>query len=164
MVPKDEFRKCMSMFATGVTIVTTLDDDDNVHGMSANSFTSVCLEPPLVLVCVAHNTNTYQFVEQRRRFGINVLSGQQEDIGKYFARRPEDRHGDVAYQYSISSGCRVPALDDVLVFFGCEVVSSHLHGDHTVYIAEVKEMNVGQPKPPLIFYQTQWYSSPEIKG
>ena len=162
MVPKDDFRKCMSLFATGVTVVTTLDDDDKVHGMSANSFTSVCLEPPLVLVCVAHDSHTYRFVEHRRRFGINVLSGQQEEIGRYFARKPEDRHGDVAYEYSISPGCEVPALNDALAFFGCEVVSSHLHGDHTIYIAEVKEMNVGQPGPPLIFYQTQWFSNLEL--
>ena len=78
LVDKEEFRKCMSSFATGVAVVTTLDDANRVHGMSANSFTSVCLEPPLVLVCVAHNSNTYGYVENRGRFGINVLSARQE--------------------------------------------------------------------------------------
>ncbi len=82
MVSKDDFRKCMAQFATGVTVVTTLDDDKKVHGMSANSFTSVCLDPPLVLVCVAHNTNTYRYVESTGKFGINILGAEQEAIGR----------------------------------------------------------------------------------
>ena len=164
MVTKDEFRTCMSEFATGVTVVTTLDDEDEVHGMSANSFTSVCLDPPLVLVCVAHNTNTYRFVEARRRFGVNVLGAQQEDIGRYFARKPDDRHGDVGYDYSITSGCGVPALKGVLVFFGCEVVGSHEHGDHTVYIAEVKEMSKGEATSPLLFFESRWYGDLHLTG
>ena len=164
MVTKDEFRKCMSEFATGVTVVTTLDDEDKVHGMSANSFTSVCLDPPLVLVCVAHNTNTFRFVEHRQRFGVNVLSGKQEDIGRYFARKPEDRHGDVEYEYYSSPECGIPALKDALVFFGCQVVSSHVYGDHTVYIAEVKEMEQGEPRTPLLFFESKWYADGEIPG
>ena len=163
-VTKDEFRKCMSEFATGVTVLTTLGDEDKVHGMSANSFTSVCLDPPLVLVCVAHNTNTYRYTENRRRFGVNVLSSEQEDIGRYFARPPEDRHGDVAYDYSITPGCGVPALEGVLAFFGCEVVGSHVHGDHTIYIAEVKEMYRGETKAPLLFFESRWYGNLDITG
>ena len=157
MVTKDDFRNCMSEFATGVTVVTTLDDEDQVHGMSANSFTSVCLEPPLVLVCVAHNTNTYKYIENRLCFGINILSGQQEDIGRYFARRPEDRHGDVAYDYSITAGSGVPILNDVLAFFGCAVVGSHKYGDHTIYIGEVREIHRGDSEAPLLFFESRWY-------
>ena len=159
MVDKGDFRKCMSGFATGVTVVTTLDDEAKVHGMSANSFTSVCLDPPLVLVCVAHNTYTYKYIENQRCFGVNVLRGQQEDVGRYFARRPEDRHGDVEYDYSITSGCGVPAIKGVLVFFGCQVVSSHVYGDHTIYIAEVLEMHQGEPGTPLIFFESRWYGN-----
>ena len=162
VVDKDEFRKCMSQFATGVTVVTTLDDEDRFHGMSANSFTSVCLDPPLVLVCVAHNTNTYGFVENRRSFGINVLSGRQEAIGKYFAKPPEERQGEVGYDYAITSGCQVPALKGVLAFFGCQVVSSHVYGDHTIYIGEVKEAYGGEPGPPLLFFQSRWYTNLDI--
>jgi len=157
LVIKDDFRRCMSEFATGVTVVTTLDDEDKIHGMSANSFTSICLEPPLVLICVAHNTNTYRYVETRHRFGINILSGQQVDIGRYFARRPADRHGDVEYDYSISPGCGVPALKGVLAFFGCDVVSAHVYGDHTIYIGEVKEMSKGEAGPPLVFFKSRWF-------
>ena len=152
----------MSEFATGVTVVTTLDDADQVHGMSANSFTSVCLDPPLVLICVSHNTNTFRFVEKRKRFGVNILSAQQEDIGRYFARKPEDRHDDVDYECTLSEG-GVPMLKDTLVFFECHVVSSHVHGDHTVYVAEVKAVEQGEPNVPLLFFQSKWFANGEIR-
>ena len=152
----------MSEFATGVTVVTTLDDADQVHGMSANSFTSVCLDPPLVLICVSHNTNTFRFVEKRKRFGVNILSAPQEDIGRYFARKPEDRHDDVDYECTLSEG-GVPMLKDTLVFFECHVVSSHVHGDHTVYVAEVKAVEQGEPNVPLLFFQSKWFANGEIR-
>ena len=164
MVNKNDFRSFMGEFASGVTVVTTLDNEDKVHGMSANSFTSVCLEPPLVLVCVAHNTNTHGFIESRRRFGVNVLGSHQEAIGKYFARKPEDRHGDVEYAYTISSECQVPAINDVLAFFGCQVVSSHAYGDHTIYISEVKEMSRKETGAPLLFFESRWYSNLDTTG
>lgn len=164
MVSKDEFRTCLSKFVTGVTVVTTLDDEGNVHGMSANSFTSVCLDPPLVLVCVAHDTHTQRYVETQGCFGVNVLSSSQEDIGRYFARRPEDRHGDVSYDYSITDACKIPALEGVLAFFGCEVVGAYEHGDHTVYVAEVKEMHMGESASPLVFYESHWYGNLDLTG
>ena len=157
MVNKDDFRKCMSEFATGVTVVTTLDDQGEAHGMSANSFTSVCLEPPVVLVCVAHNTHTYQYLERQGHFGVNILSAEQVDIGKYFARKPEDRHGDVQYDYAITPVCGIPALKDVLVSFGCQVMGSHVYGDHTIFIAEVKEAYQAEGGAPLLFYRSRWF-------
>ena len=164
MVTKEEFRKCMSEFATGVTVVTTFDEHGKFHGMSANSFTSVCLEPALVLVCVGHDTKTYEYVEEGRCFGVNVLSVSQEDIGRYFARPPEKRLGDVTYDYSISEGCGVPAISGVLAFFGCKVESSHTHGDHTIYVASVQEMDKGEADTPLLYFQSKWYTNMEIGG
>ena len=69
MVSKQDFRQAMSEFATGVTVITTVDDKNEPHFMTANSFTSVCLEPPVVLVCVAHGTHTYGYLERSGRFG-----------------------------------------------------------------------------------------------
>ena len=129
----------MSAFATGVTVITTLDDQNQPHSMTANSFTSVCLEPAVVLVCVAHGTNTYGFMERTGKFGVNILSQEQQELGAYFAKRPEDRQGDVEYSYT-EAGDGVPALDNAMVFFGCQVMSSHVYGDHTIYLGEVKEV------------------------
>ena len=162
MVSQAEFRKCMSRFATGVTVVTTLDDDGNVHGMSANSFSSVCLDPPLLLICVAHTSHTHTYVERRGCFGVNILSSEQEDIGEYFAKPPEERRGEATYNYSITDGCGVPALKGVLAFFGCQVVTGYEHGDHTVYISEVKESRHSESGQPLLYFESRWYTAPGL--
>jgi len=147
----------MSQFATGVTVVTTRDEDDEPHSMTANSFTSVCLDPPTVLICVAHGTNTYGFLEKNQKFGINILSEKQEQLGQYFARRPENRDGELPYSYSDSAD-GIPILDNSMVFFGCQVVGSHVYGDHTVYFGEVSEVVLQkEPQDPLLFFRSRWY-------
>ncbi len=157
MVSKDDFRFAMSHFATGVTVITTIDDEGQPHAMTANSFTSVCLEPPVVLVCVAHGTNTYKFLDKDRRFGVNILRQEQQDLGAYFAKRPEDRKGDVDYSYG--AGEVGPAtLDESMVFFGCQVIGAHVYGDHTIYLGEVKEIKQNDPGDPLMFYRSRWYN------
>src|SRR3984885_14285940 len=85
-----EFRKAMGCFATGVTIIT-LDDEGEVHGMTANAFTSVSLEPQLVLVCVDHRARTHAHLQAKKRFGINVLAADQRAISEFYARAPADR-------------------------------------------------------------------------
>ncbi len=159
MVTKDELRECMSRFATGVTIITTLDEAGELHGMSASSFTSVCLEPPLVLICVGHGTRTFRYVEEQGHFGVNILSADQEEVGKYFARSPEDRKGDVSYEWTLSEGCGLPALSGTMAFFGCKVESAHAHGDHTIYVASANEVYSGDAENPLMFFQRKWYTS-----
>ena len=159
MVSKEDFRNAMSEFATGVTVITTLDDNDKPHSMTANSFTSVCLEPPVVLVCVAHGTHTYGFVERNGRFGVNILQHEQRELGAYFAKRPEDRQGGVEYSYS-TAGQGLPVLENSMVFMGCQVIGSHIYGDHTVYLAEVKEIRRNKADVPLMFFRSRWYNPP----
>ncbi len=146
----------MSLFATGVTVVTSMDDAGVPHSMTANSFTSVCLEPPTVLICVAHGTHTHGYVEHSGKFGINILGEEQEELGVYFARRPEERQPGTKFSYTITDA-DIPVLDNSMVFFGCEVVGSHVYGDHTVYMGEVKEVRQNEPGNPLMFYRSRWY-------
>ena len=161
MVTKDFFRNNMSRFATGVTVVTPLDNDGNIHGMTANAFTSVCLEPPTILVCVDHRTNTYQFIEARKHFGVNILGETQKEIGSYFARKPEDRHNDVQYDHRLSEhGC--PVIEGSLTSFVCQVVRSEVRGDHTVYIAEVDEVIEGHAGKPLLFFESKWSTMADV--
>ena len=157
MVSKEEFRSAMSHFATGVTVITTIDDEGQPHAMTANSFTSVCLEPPVVLVCVAHGTNTYRFLERAGRFGVNILGQEQQELGAYFARRPEDRKGEVDYNY-ITAEEGAPLLDHSMVFFACHVIGSHVYGDHTIFLGEVKEVQQNESNEPLMFYRSRWYN------
>ena len=160
MLDKDEFRSALSRFATGVTVVTTLDDKGEPHSMTANAFSSICLDPPTIMVCIAHGTHTFGYLEKTGRFGVNILKSEQQELGAYFAKRPEDRTGDVEYQYSRSED-GVPILDDSMVFFGCEVLGTHVYGDHTIYVGEVNEMRQNEPGAPLMFYDSRWYNPAE---
>ena len=156
MVNRDDFRSAMSKFATGVTVISSVDDNGEPHSMTANSFTSVCLDPPTVLICVAHGTNTHGFVSSNGRFGVNILLADQETLGAYFAKRPEDRAGDLEYRYNID-GSGVPVLQDSMVSFSCNVSGTHVYGDHTIYVGEVVNLHLGGSGEPLMFFQSRWY-------
>lgn len=156
MVTRDDFRKAMSKFATGVTVVTSVDEEGKPHSMTANAFTSVCMDPPTVLVCVAHGTYTHGYVERNGKFGVNVLREEQEELGAYFARRPEDRTANVDYTYSMTED-GTPILNQSMVFFNCKVVGAHVYGDHTIYLGEVKEVRQEEDGTPLMFYLSRWY-------
>ena len=160
MLDKDDFRSALSQFATGVTVITTLDDEGQPHSMTANAFSSICLDPPTIMVCIAHGTHTYGYVEKSGSFGVNILRREQQELGAYFAKRPEDRTGEVEYHYSEAED-GVPVLDDSMVFLGCEVVGSHVYGDHTIYVAGVKEMRRNESGAPLMFYASRWYDPAE---
>ena len=160
MLNKDEFRSALGQFATGVTVITTLDDDGQPHSMTANAFSSICLDPPTVMVCVAHGTHTNGYLEKTNRFGVNILKQDQLELGVYFAKKPADRTGDVSYNYSAAAD-NTPILDDSMVFFGCEVKGSHVYGDHTIYVGEVTEMRRNDSSAPLMFFNSRWYNPAE---
>ncbi len=157
MVTKEEFRMAMGDFATGVTVITTNDHQGQPHAMTANSFTSVCLDPPVVLVCVAHNTNTHGYLAETGWFGGNILGRGQEEVGTYFAKRPEDRKGGVDYSFSQGED-GLPVLDDAMVYMGCRIIGSHIYGDHTIYLGEVKEIRQTDVETPLLFFKSRWYN------
>ncbi|MDA1127652.1 MAG: flavin reductase family protein [Chloroflexi bacterium] len=160
MLDNDEFRSALSQFATGVTVITTLDDEGQPHSMTANAFSSICLDPPTVMVCIAHGTHTFGYLEKTGRFGVNILNREQQDLGAYFAKKPENRTEDLEYHYSKAEN-GVPILDGSMVFFGCEVLGAHVYGDHTIYVGEVKEMRQNESGAPLMFFASRWYNPSE---
>jgi flavin reductase len=147
-----DFRKAMGAFATGVTIIT-VDLDGEVHGMTANAFTSVSLDPMLVLVCVDHSTRTHAHLHTKKRFGINVLCENQRAISEYYAR-PERVHE----RAEAEAGARfdrtshgTPILHGSLAYLECRLHSSEEAGDHTIFIAEVEDVVVRDGDPLLFF-------------
>ena len=147
-----EFRKAMGCFATGVTIIT-VDLEGEVHGMTANAFASVSLDPMLVLVCVDHSTRTHAHLHAKKRFGVNVLSEQQRAISEYYAR-PERTHESAEAE----AGARfdrtaqgTPILNGSLAYLECRLHSAELAGDHTIFIAEVESVVVRDGDPLLFF-------------
>jgi len=146
------FRKAMGCFATGVTIVT-VDLDGGVHGMTANAFASVSLDPMLVLVCVDHTTRTHAHLHAKKRFGINVLCENQRAISEYYAR-PERTHENAEAE----AGARfdrtmhgTPMLHGSLAYLECRLHSAEVAGDHTIFIAQVEDVVVREGDPLLFF-------------
>lgn len=144
------FRQAWGKFATGVSIVTTADSDGSVHGMTANGINSVSLDPLLVLVCAGHTTTSYPLIRDSRRFAINILSEDQQAIAEYYARPTDQKTGDldIAISRTERGGYIV---DGSLAQMDCRVVTEHEAGDHTIFIGEVEEINVGDGRPLLFF-------------
>jgi flavin reductase (DIM6/NTAB) family NADH-FMN oxidoreductase RutF len=144
----EHFRRACGRFATGITVVTTVDHDGNPHGMTANSFTSVSLDPPLVLVCVDYRAKILQTFQRAERFGINVLSEGQRDLSQAFARRGEDRFNGIEWQAGESG---VPLLPGALAWLECVLVNAVDAGDHAILIARVDRAECHDGRPLLYF-------------
>jgi len=151
-VTPDEFRATLGRFSSGVTVITVETPSGDIHGMTASSFCSVSLRPPLVLVCVDHLAETYLHMRERGRFGVSILKEDQEALSEFFAdpeRNPDAaRRLDIRYN-QMKSG--IPVVASTLANLDCVVVQSHAAGDHTIFVAEVKEVSVAEGSPLLYF-------------
>ena len=146
-----DFRKALGSFATGVTVIT-VDQDGEVHGMTANAFCSVSLDPVLVLVCVDHRARTHAHLHSRKRFGINVLRSDQQAISEYYARSVENhQHAEAAGASFERTAHGTPVLGGGLAYLECRLHSTQSAGDHTIFIAEVEDVVVREGEPLLFF-------------
>jgi flavin reductase (DIM6/NTAB) family NADH-FMN oxidoreductase RutF len=145
-----EFRLALGQFATGVTVVTAERSPGRVHGMTANSFTSVSLDPLLILICVSHNAQLLPMVQQHKRFGVNILKDTQRAMSEYFARTEEsaeiEKRLGIRYRWTEN---RIPLLENALVNLACTLVDSHPAGDHTIVIAKVGSVEIYEGEPLL---------------
>jgi flavin reductase (DIM6/NTAB) family NADH-FMN oxidoreductase RutF len=153
-IEKQQFRRICGKFASGITVVTVQDASGAAHGMTANSFTSVSLVPPLVLVCVDRNAIILEHFHISAHFGINILSASQRQLSDQFAGRGYDRFEGVAW-YAGQTG--VPLLPDVLATLECSRWKVVTAGDHDLVIGEVLHANC-QDGDPLVFYSSQYRS------
>ena len=151
-ISENDFRQALGHFATGVTVLTVERAPGQVHGMTANAFTSVSLQPPLVLVCVDHRARLLSLLKEKERFGVSLLKEGQEAWSEYFAKgilnaEAEERMG-IRYRW-IRQG--VPVVDGTLAQLACTIVASYLSGDHTIFVAEVEAAEVRAGEPLLFF-------------
>jgi len=156
-IPALEFRRALGHFATGVTVLTVEKKPGVVHGMTANSFASVSLEPPLVSVCVDHRARLLPLLKEKQRFGVNVLKREQQAYSEYFARIEQDpevqeRLG-VEFRWTEE---KIPLLENVLCQLVCKLSGLHVAGDHTIVIAEVESAKLFEGEP-LLFYRGQYH-------
>jgi|SRR5215469_2439576 len=147
-IEKNELRRVMGHFATGVTVITTLRKSGELHGLTANAFTSVSLMPPLVLVCVDKNAESYPCFEESKVFTVNILAADQEAISRRFAVSGGEKFQGIAYRDGANGA---PILEGTLGYIECRVTTAVEAGDHTIYLGEVEQAETREAKPLLFF-------------
>ena len=137
-------RDALGTFATGVTIVTALSPPGEPVGFTANSFTSVSLDPPLILVCIAKSAAGYAIYNAASSFCVNILSDHQRDLSGTFASRGTDKFSDVSWRQGATGS---PILRGGVAHFECEMHQTVEAGDHAILIGEVVDFNSSDAQP-----------------
>jgi flavin reductase (DIM6/NTAB) family NADH-FMN oxidoreductase RutF len=154
-VDADTYRRVVGHFATGVTVVTTCDDGRHA-AMTANSFTSVSLDPVLVLVAIDRNARFHGAVLASGRFAVNVLAADQEDVSRWFARRgrPDDDEHIERWAFWVGEAAGAAVFDGVLAALECRTYATYDGGDHTLLVGEVLAMSADRPDAdPLLYFK-----------
>ena len=145
-IDEDTFRAVLGRFATGVTVVTTVDKTGRDYGVTVTAFCSVSLDPPLILVSISTAASVFAAMRASTNIVINILAADQEALSRRFAEPQSDRFDGVGYSRS-PAGCVV--LDDVLAWIECRVTERHEAGDHVIMIAKVEHAHAAQHRPLL---------------
>ncbi len=156
----DRFRRAMSRFATGITVVTSREGEA-VHGTTVNAFCSVSLEPPLVLVCLDKATVSHHFIGTGKVFGVNILKSNQEDVAWALSRKGtpdlEAAHQLVGIPF-ITKSTGAPIIVGVQAYLDCRVVQTVEAGDHTIYIGLVEDAGWDEAGAPLVYFRSSYGS------
>lgn len=145
------FRQLLGCFPTGVAVITTRDAEGRPAGLTCNSFSSVSLEPPLVLFSLRNASRLLGTFAAADGFAINILSERQDALsGRFASSKVEDKFDGVAWS---AGAMGLPVIDDCLASFECSVHACHRAGDHTVFIGEVRHMGGGSGDQALVFYK-----------
>ena len=147
-------RLVMGKFATGVVVVTTLDKIGRPHFMTANSLTSVSLLPPLILISVGHERNSFEFLKESGRFGISILRSEQQAIALQSSLSEKNDCEVESVPYDLDSHS-MPMISGCLGFLECLVKNQHTYGDHSVFIGLVKKTKIYSGSP-LLFFEGKW--------
>ncbi|WP_160351472.1 flavin reductase family protein [Bordetella sp. 15P40C-2] len=151
------FKEAMSRLPSGVTIVSTSDDQNRRWGFTASSFTSLSMDPPLILVCLSNYAESYEAFIKSQRFAINVLSHEQKQIAMDFARKNTDKFSGSSFVHD-EEGC--PYLPEAVASIICKARNPHVEGDHTILIGEVLAIHLGATKPLIYFQREFWHFEP----
>lgn len=151
-IASDEFRHACGRFSTGITIASVLDASGTPHGLTVNSFTSVSLEPPLILICLGHRVTVIEAFRAARHFGVSVLAENQRELSERFARKGHDRFTGVEWHCGATGA---PLLNGVLAAIECEVHQRFTAGDHDIFVGRMLRAQV-RDGAPLIYYASRY--------
>jgi flavin reductase (DIM6/NTAB) family NADH-FMN oxidoreductase RutF len=153
VISPDEFRHTLSHFASGVTVITVCDGQGRPTGLTASAFTSVSLDPPLILVCVDHKSQSYPALVAGKQFAVNILAHDQEAVSRRFATtKIENKFEGVPFALSELG---LPLLENALAHLECATVNVHLEGDHSIFIGRI-ERAVVKTGHPLVYYRGRY--------
>ena len=148
-----ELRKGFASFATGVTVITCLDEQQQHHGITISSFNTVSLEPPLILWSLKKHSRFMPWMELGKKHLIHVLERSQEDLAMHFATVKHDELIGVDHQIADSGLCQI---NDCVAYYECETVSVHTGGDHNIIVAKVLSLKNYPEKEPLIYARSKF--------
>ena len=137
-------RKTLSKYSTGVTVVTSTDNDGNPNGMTVNSFTSVSLQPALVLWCIDKKQPSYNSFMNAKGYAVNILSKEQNDLCYKFASQLDDKFENVIWKSSLNG---FPLVENCLAWFDCKKWYYNCGGDHQILVGEVTSFDSSELKP-----------------
>ena len=152
----DDFRAALSCWASGVSIVTTRAGE-RVHGMTVSAFSSVSLDPPLVLVCADKSSDTLAVIEAGGVFAVNVLGSGQEELSNRFASKKDEHLRFAGLDWKPAPVTGAPLLPDAMATLDCRVVAGHEAGDHVIYVGQVEAVQAETPlegagSGPLVYW------------
>ena len=151
LINKQTFRDALSAFPSGVTIVSTTDEEGHHWGFTASSFSSVSMDPPLVLVCLANTADSHPAFVKATRYAINILSQDQKDVAMHFARKNVDKFGVHEFHFGTDDNPRPPVLPGSMATLICSARDVHVAGDHTVLIGEIEDVELSDATPLVYF-------------
>lgn len=151
----EEYRAALGQFATGVTIVTARAPDGRLLGLTANSFNSVSLSPPLVLWSLSRQSSSMPGFLEASHYAINVLAADQRLQAERFSRKGIDRFEGVAWRPGLTGA---PVIDGAVAVFECAHRSRHDEGDHVIFVGEVLHCRRRVGAPPLVFHGGRFFT------
>jgi flavin reductase (DIM6/NTAB) family NADH-FMN oxidoreductase RutF len=153
-VSSEQFRQALGRWASGVAIVTSRAGE-RVHGMTVSAFSSVSLDPPLVLVCADKTSDTYAVIAEAGFFAVNILSSEQRDLSNRFASKKDEHRRFVGLE--TREACTgAPLLPGCLAHLDCQVVATHDAGDHVIYVGRVEAADEDADREPLLHFQSAY--------
>jgi flavin reductase (DIM6/NTAB) family NADH-FMN oxidoreductase RutF len=150
-----EFRSLIGNFATGVTVITAAAGDE-LQGMTANAFTSLSLDPLMVLICVDKASHTHRILTAGRAFCVNILASNQADVSRLFAKKAPPERGSLRGEAFRIGETGAPVLKECLAYLECRIAEELPGGDHTIFLGEVVDAAVVKEGEPLIFFRAQY--------
>lgn len=154
-IPPEMLRAVMRHWATGVALVT-VSAGKHAHGMTVNSFTSISLEPPLILVSMESSTRTHQMALDERRFAVTILRADQRELSNVFAGRTSDEGDRFKGVDAVLTPSGIPVPTDHLAVLDCAVEQTIDAGTHTVFIARVEHAEISGDNPPLLYFNRDY--------